>query len=198
MMIRSDAHHVILRDLKESDITDYIRWMTKPMSWMDFDAPWEDAVMSKELVTTRYHQMIERQEKQSETDRRSRFEIDTKEGVHIGWVTTYQMMLEDPSMAIDNHALAIGIDLPEEAFWGQGYGTSALSMMMTYLRSHDLDHLYLQTWSGNHRMIKVAMRLGFVLCRRVQNERMVSGSPYGGLTFVKSLKTFEQTSFAKE
>jgi RimJ/RimL family protein N-acetyltransferase len=194
MRIISDAHHVILRDLRPSDLDDYIRWMTKPMSWMMSDAPWEDAVMSKEDVISRVTNLIRRQSKRLKTDRRSRFEIVTKEGIHIGWVTTYRLTHQAMSLSVEDEALAIGIDVPEEAFWGLGYGTSALKMMMSYLRTHDQDKLYLQTWSGHERMIHVATKLGFVLCHRALKKRLVFGIPYDALTFVISLKSIEQTS----
>ena len=33
---------ITLRDMRESDIEDYVRWFTRDTGWMDFDAPWEE------------------------------------------------------------------------------------------------------------------------------------------------------------
>ena len=33
--------NIILRDMEENDLDDYIRWNTTETEWQDWDAPWE-------------------------------------------------------------------------------------------------------------------------------------------------------------
>ena len=39
---------LILRDMRESDIEDYVRWFTKETEWGNWDAPWEAFETSEE------------------------------------------------------------------------------------------------------------------------------------------------------
>lgn len=39
---------LILRDMRESDIEDYVRWFTKETEWGNWDAPWEAFEASEE------------------------------------------------------------------------------------------------------------------------------------------------------
>ena len=46
MKIESD--NIILRDMIESDIEDYVRWFTVEREWENWDAPWEKEDTCKE------------------------------------------------------------------------------------------------------------------------------------------------------
>ena len=51
----------------------------------------------------------------------------------------------------------MGIGLPEEETWGQGYGTEALRLLLGHLfGTLELEEVRTATWSGNVRMICVA------------------------------------------
>ena len=39
---------LILRDMRESDIEDYVRWFTTETEWGSWDAPWEPLGMDEE------------------------------------------------------------------------------------------------------------------------------------------------------
>ena len=52
-----------------------------------------------------------------------------------------------------------------------------------YLRQQGVDDIYLQTWSGNERMIHIAQKMGFAEHRRKAGIRTVRGKSYDGLTF---------------
>lgn len=43
--------------------------------------------------------------------------------------------------------------------------------------------IYIQTWSGNERMVHIAEKMGFEECDRKKNFRTVRGRTYDGLTF---------------
>ena len=40
-MMRIEFENIILRDMIESDIEDYVRWFTVEREWENWDAPWE-------------------------------------------------------------------------------------------------------------------------------------------------------------
>ena len=40
-MIKIEFDNMILRDMIESDIEDYVRWFTVEREWESWDAPWE-------------------------------------------------------------------------------------------------------------------------------------------------------------
>ena len=74
----------------------------------------------------------------------------------------------------------IGISLPEEDTWGQGYGTEAVRLLLDYLfEEAGLDEVRTGTWTGNVRMVRVALKCGFVeVGRHVHEARVtVRGEP---------------------
>lgn len=44
--------HIILRDMIESDIEDYVRWFTTETEWSNADAPWEPIESDEETERT--------------------------------------------------------------------------------------------------------------------------------------------------
>lgn len=55
-----------------------------------------------------------------------KLEIETSTGEHIGWVSSYYIDVEKTK-------LAVGIDIPEVAHSGRGYGRNALALFLSYL-----------------------------------------------------------------
>lgn len=39
--MKTEAENIVLRDMNESDIEDYVRWFTLEREWENWDAPWE-------------------------------------------------------------------------------------------------------------------------------------------------------------
>lgn len=171
---------IILRDMKESDVEDYVRWFTKETEWGDWDAPWEgyfelDEENERKGWTEYFHSVKEL----SEDVIRWKFEVEI-DGVHVGWVSSY-----DDLEWMENEAKipAIGIDIPEEKYRRNGIGTKALKGFIDYLSKQGYKMIYTQTWSGNYPMIRVAEKLGFKEVARKKDYRDVSGKKYDALTF---------------
>ena len=40
-IMRIEFENIVLRDMIESDIEDYVRWFTVEREWENWDAPWE-------------------------------------------------------------------------------------------------------------------------------------------------------------
>ena len=178
--------NIVLRDMVESDIEDYVRWFTTEIEWSDWDAPWEpvsgDAAEERKGWTEYYGSVKDL----PDDVRRWKFEIEWN-GRHIGWVSSYPIdeNFEWLGEIQDGQTVhrAIGIDICEPGVWGNGIGTKVLRAFINYYFASGVTELYTQTWSGNTRMIRCAEKLGFVECNRNVGTRQVDGKIYDGLTF---------------
>ena len=178
--------NIILRDMNESDIEDYVRWFTTETEWSKTDAPWEPIESDEETERTSWREYYESVKDLSGDVRRWKFEIEWN-GRHIGWVSSYPIdgnfeWIDELKDGQTVHR-AIGIDICESDVWGQGIGTNALRAFMNYYFENGMDSLYTQTWSGNTRMIRCAEKLGFVEYSRRVGVRVIEGQAYDALTF---------------
>lgn len=178
--------NIVLRDMVESDIEDYVRWFTTETAWSDFDAPWEPVsgdADEERKIWMEYYECVKNLPEEVE---RWKFEIE-HHGHHVGWVTSYMIdeNYEWVGKAKEGQTVyrTVGIDLCESDSWGKGVGTNALQSFVNYLFSKDADAIYTQTWSGNTRMIRLAEKLGFTECSRYVDKREVNGKKYDALTF---------------
>ena len=180
--------NIILRDMVESDIEDYVRWFTTETEWMNTDAPWEKEDSNEESERRSWTEYYESVKELPDDVQRWKFEIEWN-GRHIGWVSSY--MIDENFEWIGADTIrpdqtvyrAIGIDICEPDAWGNGIGTMAMRAFINYYFESGADELYTQTWSGNTRMIRCAEKLGFVECNRYVGIREVEGKIYDGLTF---------------
>ena len=174
---------LILRDYQISDIENDIWWNTGHRPWMDWDAPWEAVELEPESFRAERLAFIAA--KKSEP--RWRLEIEA-EGVRIGFVSSYRIGEDYGDISAEEAKTkpwyrAVGIDLLDDRYWGRGYGSLALRGWLRYLLDSGLPELFLQTWSGNERMIHVAEKLGFVECCRRPGVRLWQDRRYDALTF---------------
>ncbi len=184
--MRIEFDGVVLRDMLESDIEDYVRWFTAEREWENWDAPWEKEDTSEETERKSWTEYYEAVRELPDDALRKKFEIEWN-GRHIGWVSSYRIdenfeWVGDPG---DGQTVyrAVGIDICEPDLFGKGIGTKALRAFMNYYFENGANELYTQTWSGNYRMIRCAEKLGFAECGRSAGEREVRGKLYDGLTF---------------
>ena len=177
---------IILRDFKESDIDSMIRWNTGHHPWMEWDAPWENVEEPAFDVEKYRKASLDYIAAEKSTPRWS-LQLEV-EGVHIGYVGSYRIG-EDYGDVSDEEAQtktwhrAVGLDILDDAYWDRGFGTMALEGWLRYLLENGIEEIYLQTWSGNGRMIHVAEKLGFLECNRRVGIREWMGKRYDALTF---------------
>lgn len=188
---------IVLRDFRESDVEDEIRWNTVETQWALWDAPWET---EEELAAfdPEAHRIkcLEDLAKPQEAFRCS-LELDAN-GVHIGAVSAY-LVDENYEWTRGKAVLpgqtvyhTLGLDICEAAYWGKGFGKQALTAWIFYHLDQGVSEFCLQTWSGNTRMIRAAERLGFAVCCRKQGFRRVRGGVYDGLTFRLDFSRFRR------
>lgn len=185
-MMKIDFEDIVLRDMLESDIEDYVRWFTVEREWENWDAPWEKGETFEEAERKSWTEYYEAVKDLPDDALRRKFEIEWN-GRHIGWVSSYRIdeNYEWAGTPEDGRTYyrAVGIDLCEPDLFGKGIGTKALRAFMNYYFENGSGELYTQTWSGNVRMIRCAQKLGFAECGRSVGEREVRGKIYDGLTF---------------
>jgi len=183
--------NIVLRYIEESDIEDYIRWVTVETEWRDWDSPWEwtryrDLNAYNDGFIKQQRFAVERPPKFIYRD----LEIDTITGRHIGWVKSYYI-------DGDREKTAVGIVIPYISDRGKGYGESALTLYMAYLFNAKnaltdtyTETLYAETWSGNAAMIRLAEKIGFAEVERKIERHEVRGQRYDALTFSISKEYF--------
>ena len=180
---------IVLRDMKASDIEDYVRWFTVETEWMDWDAPWEWEETTEEAERRDWTEYYESVKDLPPDAPRKKYEIEL-DGRHVGWVSRYFDLgyLDNPEQIP-----AVGINIVEQNTRNHGVGTEALRQFIDYQKTQGAKCVYTQTWSGNHAMLRTAEKLGFVPYAREKGLRTVRGQNYDALTLKLDLDTEEQT-----
>lgn len=165
-IFKIEGKNINLRTLIEEDINDYERWNSSDLKAWEYDGPWFNDDISG---------IIERNKKWLIGDRKPPYrflEIETKDKGHIGWVVVYH----DPQ---DPHMTEIGIDIPEDAYWGKKLGEEALTLWINYLfKERNFTRLGFSTWEGNKGMIRLGEKLGFLLEGTIRKGCVVKGGFY--------------------
>lgn len=81
--------NVVLRDMREADIEDEIRWNTLETQWAQWDAPWESLEELKHFDPDAHRRAELEYLKKPKPELRSTLEMDTETGVHIGSTASY-------------------------------------------------------------------------------------------------------------
>lgn len=80
--------------------------------------------------------------------------------------------------------LEAGVVVYNKDFWGRGIAALALPLWISYLFKHyEIDRVGLTTWSGNPRMISLALKLGFQQEARLRRVRYYKGKYYDSLKY---------------
>lgn len=115
--------NIILRDMIETDIEDYVRWFTAEREWEKWDAPWEKEDTDEEIERKEWTKYYESVKNRPDNAYRWKFEIEWN-GKHIGWVSSYCIdeNYEWVGKAEEGQIVhrAVGIDICESDSWGKG------------------------------------------------------------------------------
>ena len=164
--LKIEGKIINLRTTIQSDINDYERWNSLDLKAWQFDGPWYNENLSA-VVEVRIKWL------NGEKKHPYKFlEIETKDKIHIGWVVVYYNK-RDP------HMTEIGIDIPEDKYWGRGIGHEALTLWIDYLfNERNFIRLGFETWQGNRGMIRLGEKLGFIEEGRIRKGCEVKGIFY--------------------
>lgn len=167
-----------LRNFKREDIQRIKYWFTECTDWMNYDAPWE----WENYVYDEKYQLKNRLLK---TNHNPCFEYEIIfNNEHIGWISAYYMTDDFKwNNLTKTDKIAIGIDIPDNKHRGLGIGKECYKRYLKYFKSLGYREIYTQTWSGNDRMINLALSCGFKEVNRFKNLRIVNGNNYDALTF---------------
>lgn len=70
----------------------------------------------------------------------------------------------------------VGITIGKKEYWGQGYGTDAMKVLVRFLFERlNLRRIQLDTWGGNGRAIRSYEKCGFVIEGRLRENEYVRG-----------------------
>lgn len=185
--------NVTLRDYVLSDVEDEVRWTNVETEWFRSDTPWmELAPVDADELRADMSEIIN---SMPENAIRWRFEIEV-DGRHIGLVSSYYLdshfentpwkSIDQSKNAPENNSIrGLGIEICETEYWGKGIGTKALTALMEYYRSFGENHFLIETWSGNHRMLGCARKLGFHEVKRTKGTITVNGKTFDELVLEK-------------
>lgn len=175
---------VNLRYLEHEDIEKFIKWHVEDMEWQRWDAPWEKIEHDENSLRERLERILSRPRQKLQ----GRLQICHFDGNYIGWVSFYRLSSEE-------NDIAIGIDIPEQSYWGKGLGEQAFKLWISYIFNvKEIDYIYCETWSGNTRMIKLAQKCGFEIVDIDRGYRQVEGKPVDGLKFKLDKEKFYQNN----
>ncbi len=112
----------------------------------------------------------ERAEDRERGDMRMTFGIQAKDGSPIGRIGVTQLLA--------HHRLAMLTALiGEPEYWGGGYGTDALLLLIDYLFDWlDLRKVWLMTMTANARVVRQMEKVGFTLEARPREATWVDGA----------------------
>ncbi len=105
------------------------------------------------------------------------FGVQTKDGTPIGffslnWVVPFSRLA------------MLGARIGEPEYWGGGYGTDALTLLVDYAFDWlDMHKLWLGTTSYNARVQRQMEKVGFALEARARAEAYIDGAWYDGLLY---------------
>jgi RimJ/RimL family protein N-acetyltransferase len=156
------GRRIVLREKRLGDaFTDY-RWRSTPaLSRFDAARP----------LSMNYQQYLAlyREELLYPSPYRKSLAIEDESGRHIGNIMYYN---------IDtlHREAELGITIGETAYWGRGYGTEAVRLLLEYLLGRlGFLRIYLKTLDWNERARRCFLNAGFAECGRTTR---------GGNTFV--------------
>ncbi len=161
---------VELRPESRSDLENVYRWRNDPevAYWATGSAPWFTNA-SFEQLNRDFSLNVEAPSRKKEYDL---FSIYTLDGYHIGMADYREV---DPRV----RSAKIGLTIGEKEYWGKGYGTDAVRILIHYLfYTLNLERITLDTWSGNIRAIKSYQKNGFQVEGCLRKNEFVNGTYY--------------------
>ncbi|OOE53507.1 GNAT family N-acetyltransferase [Salinivibrio kushneri] len=107
----------------------------------------------------------------------SDLQLVTVDDVPVGTVNCYWECEE-------TRWLEAGIIIYDSAYWGKGVAARAIPLWVTYLfNTKEIERVGMTTWSGNPRMMSLALKLGFQQEARLRKVRYYEGKYYDSVKY---------------
>lgn len=175
-MLLLQGKKITLRDWTLADLDPYAHWLAPGHHWQRLDGPYYPGPTPDEIPS-----LIEKTRARINAGNwstpRTRLVIARADRL-IGIVSRYWISEE-------TNWSAVGITIYDPALWGQGIGYEALGLWSDYLfrAAPEWVRLDLRTWSGNHGMMRLALKLGYQEEARFRMARIVDGQYYDGMGY---------------
>ncbi len=148
-------------------------------TWRNHEASYWSSGGDRPIVTRaemRAH-FERRAEHQNRPDAGVTFGVQTKDGTPIGFFSI--------NWLVPHHRLAmLGARIGDPAYWGGGYGTDALTLVVDYAFGWlDMHKVWLGTTDANARVQRQMEKVGFVLEARSRTESLMDGVWSDGLFY---------------
>jgi len=149
--------------------------------WRNNDSAFWSSGGARYIVTRamieRHTQQRAEEEEQLGPARGVMFGVQTKDATPIGFMTI-NWLLPHSRLAM------LGARIGDPAYWGSGYGTDALLLMIDYTFDWlDMRKVWLGTTSANARVMRQMEKVGFALEARARRESLQDGQWYDGLLY---------------
>ena len=167
-----------LRDMTLEDLPRWEHWMMPGHRWHELDGPYYPKPSIDDVVNM-VASAREKIEAADWPEPRRRLIVADAESDRLGGQVSWYWESQETTW------LSVGIVLFDPDMWGRGLGYEALGLWCEYLLDAmpDLARLDLRTWSGNHGMVALAHKLGFLEEARFRKARIVDGEYYDGLGY---------------
>lgn len=163
------GERVTLRDWAPADGDRLAELLVPERPWHDTNGPYFPRPTAAELADLRRRLLEQAGSETLPTPRTSLAVVRRSDDLLVGIVTWYWESEETDWRRL-------GLVLWDEACWGQGLGSEALSLWTDYLFDvTDALRLDVATYSGNPAMIATALRAGFVEEARMRKARRWAG-----------------------
>lgn len=151
-----------LRRIEREDIPTFVRWFGDPevRTFLLVNSPISHAQEEKWF------------ERKLEDDDSELFAIETLDGTHIGNIELFDLH------RIHRQA-ELGVVLGEKAYWGQGYGSDAIRVLLRFaFEELNLHRVQLRVYEDNARGIRCYEKCGFQIEGRLRDAIYRKGRYY--------------------
>ncbi|MGH8594011.1 MAG: GNAT family N-acetyltransferase [Gammaproteobacteria bacterium] len=177
-MIKIQGIKTVLRDWQLADLGSYGHWLRPGHQWRNFDSPYYPGPSAADIPNIVIRARANIEAGCLSIPRLNLAVADHQTDELIGMVNWYWISKE-------TNWLAMGIVIYNPKQWGQGIAYEALGLWCEYLWRElpTIVRLELRTWSGNHGMMRLAHKLGFLEESRFRKARIVNAAYYDAMGY---------------
>jgi len=171
-----EGPRLVLRDVRSDDLDALAYWLQPEQRWQELDGPMYDQPSPGEVarILDDRRALLASAGRPRPRTNLSIAAIDSE--IMLGQVTWSGIV----------SATGLNIVIYNPDLWGYGLGYEAFGLWCDYLfeEALALNHLHLETWSGNAGMVRLAKKLGFVEQSRDRRSTVVGGRRFDSLGYV--------------